>query len=101
MAKGKFDDVNVRDVIKKIHEADINVMANYIFGLPGDTKETIEKNIRLSLELCTAGWNAYAAMALPGSQLYKTHWTKIINCPIVMKDTLSILTKLNHYQQKL
>ena len=33
--------------------------------------ETINKTYNLSLELCTAGWNTYAAMALPGSQLYK------------------------------
>jgi radical SAM superfamily enzyme YgiQ (UPF0313 family) len=72
VAKGKFEDVDVKKVIKKIHEADINVMANYIFGLPGDTKETMKKTFDLSLELCTAGWNTYAAMALPGSQLYKT-----------------------------
>jgi len=69
--KGKFEDVDVRKVIQKVHEADINVMANYIFGLPGDTKETIQKTMELSLELCTAGWNTYAAMALPGSLLYK------------------------------
>ena len=35
VAKGKFEDVDVKDVIKKVHEADIDVMANYI-GLPGD-----------------------------------------------------------------
>ena len=46
-------------------------MANYIFGLPGDTKETMRKTFDLSLELCTVGWNTYAAMALPGSLLYK------------------------------
>jgi len=45
-------------------------MANYIYGLPGDTLETIDKTFKLSLNLCTAGWNTYAAMALPGSQLY-------------------------------
>jgi len=71
VAKGKFEDVDVREVIKKVHAADINVMANYIFGLPGDTKKTMKKTFDLSLELCTAGWNTYAAMALPGSQLYK------------------------------
>tara|TARA_B110000438_G_C15600936_1_gene557941 strand:+ start:12 stop:767 length:756 start_codon:yes stop_codon:yes gene_type:complete len=71
VAKGKFEDVDVKDVIKKVHEADIEVMANYIFGLPGDTKETMKKTFDLSLELCTSGWNTYAAMALPGSQLYK------------------------------
>ena len=69
--KGKFEDVDVKKVIAKVHEADINVMANYIYGLPGDTRETIEKTFKLSLELCTAGWNTYGAMALPGSLLYK------------------------------
>ena len=36
VAKGKFDDVDVNAVIQKIHDADIEVMANYIFGLPTD-----------------------------------------------------------------
>ena len=80
VAKGKFEDVDVKDVIEKVHEADINVMANYIYGLPGDTKETIEKTYKLSLELCTAGWNTYAAMALPGSQLYKDAKQKNTPC---------------------
>tara|TARA_B100001027_G_C16250413_1_gene324110 strand:+ start:1 stop:819 length:819 start_codon:yes stop_codon:yes gene_type:complete len=69
--KGKFEDVDVRKVIQKVHDANINVMANYIYGLPGDTKETVKKTFDLSLELCTAGWNTYGAMALPGSLLYK------------------------------
>ena len=43
VAKGKFEDVDVKEVVKKVHEADINVMANYIFGLPGDTTETMKK----------------------------------------------------------
>ena len=71
VAKGKFEDVDVKKVIERVHDADINVMANYIFGLPGDTRETINKTLQLSLDLCTMGWNTYAAMALPGSQLYK------------------------------
>ena len=71
VAKGKFEEVDVKEVIEKVHSSDINVMANYIFGLPGDTNETINKTFDLSKELCTAGWNTYAAMALPGSQLYK------------------------------
>ena len=74
-------DFDVRQVIKKVHEADINVMANYIFGLPGDTKETMRKTFDLSLELCTVGWNTYAAMALPGSQLYKNALEKKYKLP--------------------
>ncbi|MDC0052085.1 B12-binding domain-containing radical SAM protein [bacterium] len=81
VAKGKFEDVDVKEVIKKVHDADINVMANYIYGLPGDTKETMKKTFDLSLELCTAGWNTYAAMALPGSNLYKSAKEKNIKLP--------------------
>lgn len=72
VSKGKFDDVNIYDLVEKVHEADIEVMANYIFGLPKDSKETMKKTFNLSMDLCTSGWNTYAAMALPGSQLYKT-----------------------------
>jgi anaerobic magnesium-protoporphyrin IX monomethyl ester cyclase len=71
VSKGRFEDVDINSVIKQIHDADIEVMANYIFGLPGDTIESMQKTLDLSLELCTFGWNAYAAMALPGSKLYK------------------------------
>jgi anaerobic magnesium-protoporphyrin IX monomethyl ester cyclase len=71
VSKGKFEDVDINSVIKQVHDADIEVMANYIFGLPGDTLESMQKTLDLSIELCTFGWNAYAAMALPGSKLYK------------------------------
>ena len=71
VSKGKFEDVDVKDVIENVHAADIDVMANYIFGLPGDNKETVMKTFELSKELCTSGWNTYAAMALPGSRLHK------------------------------
>ena len=71
VSKGKFEDVDINQVINQVHEADIEVMANYIFGLTGDSNESMQKTLDLSLELCTLGWNAYAAMALPGSKLYK------------------------------
>ena len=70
IAKGKFQQVDVHRVVKQIEDAGINVMANYIFGLPGDTEETINETFDLSVELNTLGWNTYAAMALPGSALY-------------------------------
>lgn len=71
VSKGRFEDVDISKVIQQVHEADIEVMANYIFGLPGDTMESMRKTLDLSKDLCTFGWNAYAAMALPGSKLYK------------------------------
>ena len=41
--KGKFEDVDVRKVIQKVHEADINVMANYIFGFQEILKRPLKK----------------------------------------------------------
>ena len=70
VSKGKFEDVNVSDVIKKVEDNNIGVMANYIFGLPGDDKHKMKKTFELSKKLCTIGWNAYPSMALPGSQLF-------------------------------
>ena len=81
VSKGKFEDVDVRTVVQKIHDADIDVLGNYIFGLPGDNLETMNKTLELSKDLCTSGWNAYAAMALPGSQLYKDAINKEIKLP--------------------
>ena len=81
ISKGKFEDVDVETIIQKVHEADIDVMANYIFGLPGDDKESIKETFELSKRLCTLGWNTYAAMALPGSKLYKTALEKNYKLP--------------------
>ena len=71
VSKGKFEDVDIRQVINHVHSAGIEVMANYIVGLPGETRESMKHTLDFSLELCTSGWNMYAAMALPGSELYK------------------------------
>jgi len=71
VTKGKFEDIDIRQVVQMVHDADIEIIANYLFGLPGDTHNTMNTTMSLSKELCTLAWNAYAAMALPGSLLYK------------------------------
>jgi len=81
IAKGKFEDVDIREIVKRIHDADIDIIANYMFGLPGDTFESMQKTLDLSLELCTVAWNGYPAMALPGSKLYKTALEKGYELP--------------------
>jgi radical SAM superfamily enzyme YgiQ (UPF0313 family) len=81
VAKGKFEDVDVEKIVKQVHDANIEVMANYMYGLPGDNYETIKKTLDLSIKLCTSGWNTYPAMALPGSALYKEAVNKNIDLP--------------------
>ena len=71
VTKGKFQNLDIRDVIKKVQDAGLGVIANYLFGLTGDTMESMQKTLDLSLELNTIAWNGYAVMALPGSKVYK------------------------------
>lgn len=68
--KGKFEDVKIQDIVSKIHKHDIAICANYIFGLPRETTETMQSTIDLALELNTEYANFYSAMPYPGSHLY-------------------------------
>ena len=81
VSKGKFEDVDVNKVIEQVHASDIEVMGNYIFGLPGDTAEKMQATLDLSINLNTMGWNGYAATALPGSELYKIAINKGLDIP--------------------
>ncbi len=64
----KQDDI-VR-VVRDIQCAGINVIGNYIFGLPDDTLETMRETLELAKELNCEFANFYSAMAYPGSPLY-------------------------------
>jgi radical SAM superfamily enzyme YgiQ (UPF0313 family) len=70
VSKGSFKDVNIRQVAKTIREHDLNIIANYIFGFPDDTRETMQQTLDLALELNTEMVNVYPCQALPGSTLY-------------------------------
>jgi len=68
--KGKFTDVNIKDLVREIQDSGINVIGNYIFGLPEDTIETMQETLDLSQELNCEFANFYCSMAYPGSRLY-------------------------------
>ena len=61
---------NIIDIVREIQAADINVIGNYIFGLPDDDLKTMGETLELALELNCEFANFYSAMAYPGSQLY-------------------------------
>ena len=56
--------------VRRIQDANINVIGNFIFGLPEDTLETMQETLDLALELNCEWANFYCAMAYPGSPLY-------------------------------
>jgi anaerobic magnesium-protoporphyrin IX monomethyl ester cyclase len=65
-----FGQEEIFRTIEKVREAGINVIANYIFGLPEDDRASMQATLDLALELNCEFANFYSAMAYPGSQLY-------------------------------
>jgi anaerobic magnesium-protoporphyrin IX monomethyl ester cyclase len=61
---------NIVSIVREIQAADINVIGNYIFGLPDDDLQTMRETLDLALELNCEFANFYSAMAYPGSPLY-------------------------------
>ena len=70
VTKGRFEDVDIRDIVGKIRAHGINVIANYIFGLPEDDMGSMQMTLDLAMEMNTEEANMYSAMAYPGSPLY-------------------------------
>jgi len=58
-------------VVRTVRDHGIAVGANYIFGLPDDTMESMNDTLDLAMELNTEWANFYCAMAYPGSPLYQ------------------------------
>lgn len=68
--KGRFGTEQILQVVKKIQDAGINVIGNYIFGLPDDTYESMNETLQLAIDANCEFANFYCAMAYPGSKLY-------------------------------
>ena len=68
--KGRFGSTEILQVVRKIQDAGINVIGNYIFGLPDDTFQSMQETLDLAIEANCEFANFYCAMAYPGSKLY-------------------------------
>lgn len=79
--KGRFDVPEIKGIVNKIRDHGIYVAANYIFGLPDDTNETMQETLDLAIDLNTEWANFYSAMAYPGSPLYDDALKKNIRTP--------------------
>ncbi len=66
----RFNQQQVFEVVDQVRAAGINVIGNYIFGLPEDDAETMTATLDLAVELNSEFANFYSAMAYPGSPLY-------------------------------
>lgn len=76
--KDHFVDIKITDLMNNMRSAGISIGGNYIFGLPMDTKESLQFTLDFAMENKTEMANFYCAMAYPGSPLYlqakKNNW---------------------------
>ena len=79
--KGQYTETNVKEVVDMAKGAGISICDNYMFGLPGDTVDTMRETLELARELNCGYPNMYCTMAYPGSQLYKDALESGIDLP--------------------
>ena len=65
-----LDERDITIAVRAIQEAGINVIGNFIFGLPDDTYASMCATLELARELRCEFVNFYAAMPYPGSRLF-------------------------------
>jgi len=65
-----FDQNDIAKTIGEVRAAGINVIGNFIFGLPEDNLPSMQATLDLAVDLNCEFANFYVAMAYPGSQLY-------------------------------
>lgn len=66
----RFSQDEVHDTIAKVRAAGIDVIGNFIFGLPEDDLASMQATLDLALDLNCEMANFYSTMAYPGSPLY-------------------------------
>ena len=66
----KINQEKIETVIEMTKKAGINIMGNFIFGLPDDDYETMRETLEMAKRLKCEYVNFYVAMAYPGSELY-------------------------------
>ncbi len=70
VSKSQYTADMTRWVMKMTKDAGINILANFMFGLPDDTKKSMEKSLDLCREINPEWINFYVTMTYPGSPDY-------------------------------
>ncbi len=81
VSKGSYTKDQIRTAVGKIKDAGINICGNFMFGLPGDTLETMQETLDFAIELNCEYPFFFCTMALPGSELYQEALEKGLRLP--------------------
>lgn len=91
---------DIYEVVKLTGEAGIHILANYMFGLPNDNRQTMQETLDEAIDLNCEYANFYCCMAYPGSRLYDEAVRNDIKLPLTWEgysqlspETLPLPTK--------
>ncbi len=95
-----YPEAQMAGIVKNTYDEGINIIANYMFGLPDDDYTTMRDTLYLALDINAQWANFYTTMAYPGSQLYEEAVRKGLDLPDAWsgysqytRDTLPLPTK--------
>jgi len=80
-AKKRYTNEDVERCLDNVRNAGIYVLGNYIVGLEGDTKDSMQQTLDFALEHPTEWFNIYSCMAYPGAPNYLRNKKKGILLP--------------------
>ncbi len=81
ISKGRYDKADIVDTIHATRSAGINILGNFMFGLPEDDHATLRETLDFAKQLQCEYTNFYTTMAYPGSQLYQQALRDQIDLP--------------------
>ncbi len=70
VGKGQFTKEDIKRVVKETKEEGINIVGHALFGLPGETYESMQENLNFAMELNCEWETLFPIVYYPGSNLY-------------------------------
>jgi len=81
VSKGQYSENDMVEVREMCKEADINVLGNFMVGLPEDNFDSMQQTLNLAIKMNCEFVNIYSTIAWPGSQLYRDVIAKNLELP--------------------
>ena len=85
LARGELAAGAIAQHFELTRQAGIHIVGNFIFGLPEDTQETMQKTFDMAKTYLFEYANFYAAMAYPGTELHEQAKKEGIKLPDTWK----------------
>jgi anaerobic magnesium-protoporphyrin IX monomethyl ester cyclase len=79
--KGQYSEKDMIKVREMCKEADINVLGNFMVGLPEDNFDSMQETLNLAIKMNCEFVNVYSTIAWPGSRLYNETIQRSIELP--------------------